>query len=328
MECRVKIGWTAITVLLTASLLTVVQLVLSPPMLLGERLIPGGGWIQIAVVACFAGFLFVKMADRSRRSYWRRFAWTLFAVLFFVQLILGLTVDSVFLLTGKLHFPVPALILGGAVYRWELAFMPILFLVTLLLSGGAWCSQLCYFGAFDSLAASRPTSGVALAGTRRLAIRHTVLFVFIFVALALRVFSVPPLWVTILAAIAGLAGLSVILLFSRRKRSMIHCTAYCPIGTLVSYGKFLSLFRYRIDPARCTRCMACTTSCRYGALGRESVERGRIGLSCTYCGDCLPRCKHDALEYRFLRCSPRFSEHLYLCVVIVLYACFLAIARV
>ena len=72
---------------------------------------------------------------------------------FFGQLALGIFADPIFLMTGKLHLPIPAVILAGPLYRFEGLFMPILFISTLLLSGPAWCSQLCYFGAFDAWSA-------------------------------------------------------------------------------------------------------------------------------------------------------------------------------
>jgi ferredoxin-type protein NapH len=46
----------------------------------------------------------------------------------------------------------PMMILGGPIYRGQLSVMTILFLSTVILTGPAWCSQLCYFGAFDNLA--------------------------------------------------------------------------------------------------------------------------------------------------------------------------------
>ena len=42
-----------LTTIVAGMLLSVVQVVVKPPLLLGERLLPGGGWIQI-VLAVFA----------------------------------------------------------------------------------------------------------------------------------------------------------------------------------------------------------------------------------------------------------------------------------
>ena len=145
-----------LTTLLSGMLLSVVQVVVKPPLLLGERLLPGwGGWFQLTLAALFGGWLYLQMFDRERRGIWRRRIWMLFSIVFFTQLLLGIFADSVFLMSGKLHFPIPGLIPAGVFYRGEMSFMPFLFIVTILLSGGAWCSQLCYFGAWDNLAAGK-----------------------------------------------------------------------------------------------------------------------------------------------------------------------------
>lgn len=49
------------------------------------------------------------------------------------------------------------MILAGPIYRGHISVMTILFLSTVVLSGPAWCSHLCYFGAIDNLAASGKT---------------------------------------------------------------------------------------------------------------------------------------------------------------------------
>lgn len=319
--------WSIATIALTFTLLTVVQLVVKPPLLLGERLLPGGGWIQATAAALFAGWLYGKMTPRATRGIWRRRIWLLFSIVFFGQLLLGIMADSMFLMTGTLHFPIPGLIPIGAVYRWQLSFMPILFIITILLSGGAWCSQLCYFGALDSLAAG---SGKRAQSNKhaRTRLRISILIVFIIVALFLRLLDTPSLAATVLAACAGMMGIGVILVFSRQKKTMLHCTAYCPAGTLVSYLKYLSPWRFRINPQKCTQCMACSRVCRYGALQKEDIRRHTPGNTCTYCGDCLPACHHEALEYHVPGCSPAFSEKLWLCVTITLFTCFLSIARI
>ena len=140
----------AITAILIAVILTIVQVVPNKPLLLLDRFVPSAGWIQVGIAVIYGALLSYKMQDRKERPKWRLRAWLLFSIVFFGQLFLGITVDSVFLMTGKLHLPVPAIILAGPLFRLEGLFMPILFLSTLLLSGPAWCSQLCYFGAFDA----------------------------------------------------------------------------------------------------------------------------------------------------------------------------------
>jgi ferredoxin len=93
------------------------------------------------------------MLNPASAAVWRPRVWRLFSIVFFSRLLLGLILDSRFLMTGKLHLPVPALILAAPVHRLRLEFMPILFLTTVLLVGPAWCRHLCDVGAWDDLAA-------------------------------------------------------------------------------------------------------------------------------------------------------------------------------
>lgn len=320
-------SWIIATTVLTFVLLTIVQTVVKPPLLLGERLFSGGGWIQILVATLLSGWLYHKMSPRATRSVWRKRIWLIFSIVFFGQLLLGITIDSIFLLSGTLHFPIPGLIPLGAIYRWQLSFMPILFLVTILLSGGAWCSQLCYFGAFDSLAAGRGKHQ-PIQSKQRLRIRLSILILFTVVAIILRLFALSSLPATILAAAVGIIGLLFVVIFSRKRKIMVHCTAYCPAGTLVTYLKYLSPWRFRINTKNCTQCMACTRSCQYDALQKENIRQGHPGNTCTYCGDCLPACHHQALGYRIFNLSPARSEKLWLCTTITLFTCFLMIARI
>ena len=124
-----------ITVLLVGGLLSTVQVMPKNPLLIGERLFPHGGWIQVILAMLYGGWLCYKMQDRQERPKWRKRAWLLFSIVFFGQLALGIFADPIFLMTGKLHLPIPAVILAGPLYRFEGLFMPILFISTLLLSG-------------------------------------------------------------------------------------------------------------------------------------------------------------------------------------------------
>ena len=320
-------SWIITTSILTFTLLTIVQVVVKPPLLLGERLSPGGGWVQIFIATLLSGWLYHKMSPRATRSIWRKRIWLLFSVVFFCQLFLGIIIDSVFLMSGTLHFPIPGLIPLGAIYRWQLSFMPILFLITIFLSGGAWCSQLCYFGAFDSLAAGRGKQ-LPIPPKKRFRIRLSILILFIAIAIILRLFALSSLLATILAVTIGIIGLLILLVFSRKRKIMVHCTTYCPAGTLVAYLKYISPWRFRIDTRQCTQCMACTRFCLYDALQKENIRQGHPGNTCAYCGDCLPACHHQALGYHIFNLSPIRSEKLWLCTTITLFTCFLMIARI
>lgn len=315
------------TCTLTAVLLTIVQVKPKAPLLLAERIIQNGGWIQVLLFSLYAGFIGYKMADRSGRAAWRGRTWMLFSVVFFTQLFLGLFADSLFLMSGKLHFPIPALIIAGPVYRMEIGFMPVLLLATILLSGPAWCSQLCYFGAFDHLASSHISRKAKVTLPFKTRLRNSMLVLIVLSALALRLLHVGEPYVSVLAVIFGLTGIAFMLFLSSRKGLMTHCAAYCPIGTFVSLTKKIAPFRFRLTSG-CTQCMACVRHCRYDALNIPNIKAGKIGINCTYCGDCLSACHHNGLEYRFLKLSSAKAEHLWIVITVTLHACFMAIARI
>lgn len=307
-------------------LLVIVQVMVDTPMLLAERFIQGGGWFEIVLVAAYAAFVTLKMQERSKQPVWRVRIWTIFSVVFFGQLLLGLSGYSIFLMTGELHLPLPFMIVAGPVYRAELSFMTILFVTTIVISGPAWCSQLCYFGAFDALA-SRNTSPGKKRRLKLLPYKMTGLATVVLVALIMRFAGAGPLLTTSVAIGFGIAGLFVIFLLSRRQGKMMHCIAYCPVGTIVHYTKFINPFRFRIDNS-CTSCMRCIPVCRYNALDAERIKKKSPGINCTLCGDCMSACKPGSFHYSFPGLERVAAGNLYLGVTITLHAVFLALARI
>ena len=59
------------TVLLVGGLLSIVQVMPKNPLLIGERLFPYGGWIQVILAMLYGGWLCYKMQDRQERPKWR-----------------------------------------------------------------------------------------------------------------------------------------------------------------------------------------------------------------------------------------------------------------
>lgn len=313
----------AIVIIVVSTLLAIVQTVPDKPLLLAERLFRFGGWLQVALVTAYAGFLAFQMQFRERRERYRVFSWLIFSIVFYSQLILGIGVDSLFLMTGKLHLPIPAIILAGPIYRFSSWFMVILFFSTLLLTGPAWCSQLCYFGAFDAVAAR----GKKKNGKAKFWLKPMVLIVIVAVAFTLRVLNSSGETATLLGILFGISGLSIVIFISRKRGYMYHCTHFCPIGTIVNNVKKISPFRYGIND-NCTKCNRCIKSCSYFALSKEGLANGAIGRTCTYCGDCITSCRHDAFEYRFPGLTPLAAERLWIILTVSLHALFIAIARV
>lgn len=324
-KIRAKYSLPVAVFILVLGLLAVVQWKVAKPMLLLERFFPGWGWLQILFMAIYGAFIAIKMQDPSSALKWRRITWSLFSFVFFSQLILGLSGFDKFLMTGKLHLPIPMMIIGGPVYREQLSVMTFLFISTVVLTGPAWCSQFCYFGAFDHMIARGKISPKSIKN--KWAIKSTLLFLVIFASLLLQWLSIHLFWATILALLFGLIGIGIMIFISRRKGKMYHCVMYCPIGSIINISKFANPFRLKIDTS-CTLCMKCVSVCKYDALHLSDLKKQKPGIGCTLCGDCLSACKHDAIHYKYFRLSPNSSRMLYLLLTISIHTIFLALARI
>ncbi|OFY21037.1 MAG: hypothetical protein A2W98_01385 [Bacteroidetes bacterium GWF2_33_38] len=321
-----KILFPFLTFCISFSLLSAIQLNIESPMLLLERFYRNFGWIEVLVFSLFGSFLVFKMIDETKIAYWRRISWLIFGFFFFIQLILGLSGFDKFLMTGDLHLPIPAIIIGGAIFKLKISFMVILLIANIIISGPAWCSQLCYFGAFDNWAASKNKYS-KFTIKNIWAYKHVILLIFVLGTILLRFFDVSIDTAIIFGSVFGTIGLLILLILSLQKGKMIHCVAYCPIGTIVSYLKFINPIRMYIDQS-CTNCMKCTTSCNYIALEKENIERKVIGVTCTYCGDCLATCKSNSIKYKAFGIKSENVRYIYLTITVSLYVVFLAVARI
>ena len=315
-----------IAVLVTAGLLSIVQVVVKEPvMLLMERFFPGAGWMEVILLALYAGWVTEQMALPSQTPKMRRRIWTLFSVVFFSQLILGVAGIEKLLMTGKLHLPVPALIFAGPLFRGEGFFMLILFGVTVILSGPAWCSYLCYIGSWDSAAAGSKKIPQSLPSWRHW-VRVGILVLVPLAAIILRIFGAPGITAVWMAAVFGLVGVGIMIAVSRKKGVMTHCVTYCPIGLAANWLGRINPFRISIDDS-CTECGACKPACRYEALKDADIKNRRPGLTCTLCGDCIPRCKEESLQYSFLGMNSQTARFFFIVLIVSLHAVFLGVAR-
>lgn len=289
----------------------------------------GWGWLEIWALGVYAALVCGAMLDPARARRIRPRIWLIFSLVFFGQLLLGLAGLENMLMTGRLHLPVPALIVGGPIFRGGGLFMVILFASTVLLVGPAWCSHLCYIGAWDDSLSRRTKPGKVSAALPRATpfYRIGTLALVVGAALLLRRMGAPVLVAVWLAAAFGLLGVGVMLFLSSRFGVMTHCTGFCPMGMVANLLGRLTPWRMRMSP-ECTKCGVCVLSCCYLALRPEHIEKGRPGISCTLCGDCVGGCPHNAMQYRFARLSPQTSRQVFLTLVTALHACFLGVARI
>jgi ferredoxin len=311
--------------LLSVAGLAIARQKTSLDIILFDRFYPSGGWIVVILLGCYAAWITGKMLEPGNSARWRRTIWTIFSAAFFLQLLLGLLGFERFLMTGNLHLPIPALIAAGPFYRGDGFFMLILFAVTLVLVGPAWCSHLCYIGAWDNLAAThKPWAGILPDWTKTL--RWVICLAVLAGALLFGRSGLPVSFAIAAAAVFGLAGVGIMLFWSRRTGMMTHCTTYCPMGLIANiFGK---INPWRIGMQRkCCECGICSRYCRYGALSARDIESRHAGLNCTLCGDCIAACPHGHLHYRFPGLSGNAARSAFVVVIVALHAIFLGVAR-
>lgn len=325
---------------LAASIVTGVLLffvhfkVKTPVMLLLERFLPGAGPVEILLLALYAGWITEKMLDPAKTPALRAKIWLFFSVVFFTQLILGVAGIEKLLMTGKLHLPVPAMIIAGPLFRGGGFFMLLLFVATVAILGPAWCSYLCYIGAWDNAAARSKKTPAILPKWRNIARIGIFVFVVItsfllglgFAQMTGMAAALGEAAFTWAGAIFGLAGLGIMIFISRKRGSMTHCVVYCPIGLAANLLGKLNPFRIKINDT-CTDCGACRLACRYDALNKENIEARRPGITCTLCGDCITRCHENSIHYSFPGLSPGTARIVFIVMAVSLHAVFLAVAR-
>ena len=326
--------------------------IIKPQLIALERFFPQWGSLQLALAgvwaAIAAGWLSSKKSPQNRMRLWR-----LFSLVFFAQLILGLLLESRFLLSGQLHLPVPGLIAAAPVYRGGGWFMLGLFTFSTLLAGAAWCSHLCYFGVWDASAARSCAGGprglarlnkgadisdaakpCAQQDTPRRApawlphLRLAMLALTLGIPLLLRLGGAPTEAALACGLLLGLLALPASLLVSRKAGYAAYCRGLCPLGQLAKWLGRLAPWRVR-RTGSCRRCMACVRVCRQDAMGDPATTIAP-NADCNLCRDCVAVCPQKALSVTFygLPGSQAWAGPTFVAVLAALHAAFFAMARI
>lgn len=297
---------------------------LSFSILLLDRFANLGLW-QAFMLGLYAAYLGDEFLEPKKQYYLRPKIWLLFSLVFFGQLLLGLFVDKRFLLTGKLHFPIPALIIGGPVYRGQGFFMLGLFISTLLLVGSAWCSHLCYVGGLDNFFASRKKVKKRPLLSRKLAWFNLGL-VLLLAASWPRQENLFPLLLG-LVSFFGVVSLGFIVVYSWKKGAMTHCVGFCPLGLISVFLGKINPFRVRVKQGKCTGCGVCVKKCFYQAI--DKVEnKVKINNYCTLCLACLASCPHEAITFTLGGKYRQKVYKAYIFLIVSLHTLFLGLARI
>ncbi len=295
--------------------------------LLLDRFFYGTGGIEVLILSTYSAFVVEWLFNTKKIDRVRSNLWLLFSSVFFLQLVVGLLFSERFLMTGKLHLPVPAMIVAGPIYRGYGFFMPILLAITILFVGPAWCSYLCYIGAWDNLMARKKKIPDSFSKKYRI-IQVIMLFLVAITALVFKRAGVNWLIASIAGGLFGIIGAGIMVFISRKRGLLVHCTTYCPIGIVTTTLGKINPFRVKINRNTCTNCMACTFACRYNSLTPQDVKNGKAGFFCTLCGDCLTACPHSSIEYAFYSKSSLMARKIFFVLIAVFHAVFLGVARI
>ena len=300
-------------------------------LLLLERFWPGWGGIQVFLLASYSAFIAGWLMKPERTPQVRKRIWLIFSIVFFGQLILGLLGFDRLLMTGQLHVPVPAFIVFAPLYRGEMSFfMPILVLAATILAGTSWCSFLCYFGPFDALASASNKKVPPLPDRLRPWLKYgrpTVLLIGAAAAVGLGFWEAPINTILIFTAGFILISFGLMTGFSRKYSGALHCSAFCPMGLLISLLGRLSPWRIRVKAELCTNCGRCEEVCDNRAITAASRNLGKTGLRCSMCRDCIGRCSAKAIHVWNPLLPERISPYVLTAIVSILHVLFLATAR-
>ncbi|MEG0798188.1 MAG: 4Fe-4S binding protein [Acidaminococcaceae bacterium] len=70
------------------------------------------------------------------------------------------------------------------------------------------------------------------------------------------------------------------------------CRYLCPLGAIYGWFNPLAIYRYRIDPAKCTHCGACQVACPLAI----ATYRSPNSSDCVRCGKCKAACPTQAIS--------------------------------
>lgn len=74
------------------------------------------------------------------------------------------------------------------------------------------------------------------------------------------------------------------------------CRSFCPLGGLLAFLGMKRKLRVHVRSQCCTACGRCAAVCPMGL--QPSMDEG-LSAYCWNCGDCVDRCRHDALTFRW-----------------------------
>lgn len=113
------------------------------------------------------------------------------------------------------------------------------------------------------------------------------------------IFSSVDIWMRSVTVFAVAVMTLIILAVLAWRNGRTYCNTICPVGTTLSFFSRFSLFRVQMDKTKCKNCSLCEKNCKTSAI---DFKQGTIDYSrCVVCGDCIDKCKFDALHYEIVK---------------------------
>lgn len=335
-----------------------------PHLLLANRFFHGFGIVQAFLVALWGAFVVVKLSDKSIAEKWRVHIWRIFSLVFFGQFFLALLGYSVFLMGNAFHFPIPAMIVAGPLYRESGFFMPILFMFSFIFVGSAWCSHLCYFGVWDTVPKKAvghkhrhqkanaenkthldnklqeiPTPKAEVIMSPHMKKFFQTLPYIIFIAMIIFVFicknyEIPTSLTASLILLVGLIFFPLHFFISRKYLISSYCLYVCPLGLIMRILNKITRnkFSWHLSfTESCTKCGKCARFCRYEAITKASIKTHTISEACTLCKHCMHVCRKNGLELSYCGFKGKNRQTLntiFTLLITILHSLFLAVAMV
>ena len=177
--------------------------------------------------------------------------------------------------------------------RWLRYIVLALFVIALIAGIGSFVALLAPYSSYGRIA-SNLLKPVWLAGNNVLADIAAKHDSYAFYAVDIWIRSLP----TYVIAVVTFVVIAVLAWSSGRT----YCNTICPVGTVLGFLSRFSLLKVRFDAEKCRNCSACSRACKASCIDykNHTVDYSR----CVACGDCLDKCKFDALHYNFRALSP------------------------
>jgi len=203
-------------------------------------------------------------------------------------------------------------------HKWPLYIIGIILVFGILL-GRAICAFLCPFGLIQELFYKIPSPKIKKSKqTRRLSLlKYGILLVFV---ILLPVYTLiqngvaDPAFCKYICPAGTLEGGVPLVALNSRLRDMTgalfnwkifilsivllgsvfisrpFCRFLCPLGAIYSFFNPYAVFGVSVDEEKCTKCAACTRSCKFDVHYINDRE-------CIRCGECRKVCPSNAISY-------------------------------